>query len=298
MWEYNGVKERHPDDMVLYQMGDFFEIYGEDAKEAAPELGLQLVSRAIPGGGRVEMCGFPANRLEQYLEQLRAKHDVTVSATLEGSTQRREYSVLSIDHEAEQDINAHEAEYGADGFRAFRDEEAIQAATLRELHEQYKPIVLEAVTQDIRYRNACGHSDYENAVIEGNAAIRRAVLGSGNMGLLRLYSDTPEFLQLAYSLLQLSFSGSNCVGKAAPAHIPGEDLLLLRRCLPGGFLQVFQQLDCLDIGLELGLGAAFAQVIVSDMEILGGAAQIGLVFLIRGFLGSLTLGEVCHSPFT
>ena len=99
--EYNGVKERHPDDMVLYQMGDFFEIYGEDAKEAAPELGLQLVSRAIPGGGRVEMCGFPANRLEQYLEQLRAKHDVTVSATLEGSTQRREYSVLSIDHEAE-----------------------------------------------------------------------------------------------------------------------------------------------------------------------------------------------------
>ena len=195
VWEYNGVKERHPDDMVLYQMGDFFEIYGEDAKEAAPELGLQLVSRAIPGGGRVEMCGFPANRLEQYLEQLRAKHDVTVSATLEGSAQRREYSVLSIDHEAEQDINAHDAEYGADGFRVFRDEEAIQAATLRELHEQYKPIVLEAVTQDIRYRNACGHSDYENAVIEGNAAIRRAVLGSGNMGLLRLYSDTPEFRQ-------------------------------------------------------------------------------------------------------
>jgi N12 class adenine-specific DNA methylase/adenine-specific DNA methylase len=195
VWEYNGVKERHPDDMVLYQMGDFFEIYGEDAKEAAPELGLQLVSRAIPVGGRVEMCGFPANRLEQYLEQLRAKHDVTVSATLEGSTQRREYSVPSIDHEAEQDINAHEAEYGADGFQAFRDEEAIQAATLRELHEQYKPIVLEAVTQDIRYRNACGHSDYENAVIEGNAAIRRAVLGAGNMGLLRLYSDTPEFRQ-------------------------------------------------------------------------------------------------------
>lgn len=65
--------------------------------------------------------------------------------------------------------------------------------TLWELHEQYKPIVLEAVTQDIRYRNACGHSDYENAVIEGNAAIRRAVLGADNMGLLRLYSDTPEF---------------------------------------------------------------------------------------------------------
>ncbi len=195
VWEYNGVKERHPDDLVLYQMGDFFELYGEDAREAAPELGLQLVSRAIPGGGRVEMCGFPANRLDQYLEQLRVRHDVTVSAASEGSAQRREYSVLSIDHEAEQDINAREAEYGADGFRVLRDEEAMQAATVRELHEQYKSIVLEAVTQDTAYRNACGHSDYENAVIEGNAAIHRAVLGAGNMGLLRAYSDMPEFRQ-------------------------------------------------------------------------------------------------------
>ena len=166
VWEYNGVKERHPDDLVLYQMGDFFELYGEDAREAAPELGLQLVSRAIPGGGRVEMCGFPANRLNQYLEQLRATHDVTVSAASEGSAQRREYSVLSTGHEAQQ-----------------------------EPYEQYKSIVLEAVTQDTAYRNACGHSDYENAVIEGNAAIHRAVLGAGNMGLLRAYSDMPEFRQ-------------------------------------------------------------------------------------------------------
>ena len=195
VWEYNGVKERHPDDLVLYQMGDFFELYGEDAREAAPELGLKLVSRAIPGGGRVEMCGFPANRLNQYLEQLRVRHDVTVSAASEGSVQRREYSVLSIDHEAEQDINAREAEYGADGFRVLRDEEAMQAATLREPYEQYRSIVLEAVTQDTAYRNACGHSDYENAVIEGNAAIHRAVLGAGNMGLLRAYSDMPEFRQ-------------------------------------------------------------------------------------------------------
>ena len=100
MWEYNGVKERHPDDLVLYQMGDFFELYGEDAREAAPELGLQLASRAIPAGGRVEMCGFPANRLNQCLEQLRVRHNVTVSAASEGSAQRREYSVLSTSHEA------------------------------------------------------------------------------------------------------------------------------------------------------------------------------------------------------
>ena len=200
VWEYNGVKERHPDDMVLYQMGDFFEMYGEDARAAAQELNLHLATRAIPGGGRVEMCGIPANQLEQVVEQLRDKHDVTVSAVPEGGKERQEYSLPSIDHEAERDINAHEAEFGADGTRVFRDTEAEPAKpTIRELHEQYKPIVLEAVIQDTAYRNACGHSDRENAVIEGNAAIRRAVLGSGNMGLLRLYSDVPEFRQLSYS---------------------------------------------------------------------------------------------------
>ena len=67
--------------------------------------------------------------------------------------------------------------------------------TLRELHEKYKPIILEAVTEDTRYRNACGHSDYESAVIEGRSAIRRAVLASGNKELLHLYSYTPEFRQ-------------------------------------------------------------------------------------------------------
>ena len=195
VWEYNGVKERHPDDLVLYQMGDFFELYGEDARTAAAELNLNLFSRSIPGGGRVEMCGFPANQLEQIVEQLRDKHDVTISAVQNGSTQRREYSMPSIDHEADQAIDTHEAEFGADGFRAFPDEEAIQNATVRELHERYKPIVLEAVTQDIRYRNACAHSDRENAVIEGNAAVRRAVLGADDVQLIKLYSDMPEFRQ-------------------------------------------------------------------------------------------------------
>ena len=75
------------------------------------------------------------------------------------------------------------------------DYEAVVKPTLRELHEKYKPIILEAVTEDTRYRNACGHSNYESAVIEGRSAIRRAVLASGNKELLHLYSYTPEFRQ-------------------------------------------------------------------------------------------------------
>ena len=195
IWEYNGVKERHPDNLVLYQMGDFFELYGEDARTAAAELDLNLFSRSIPGGGRVEMCGFPVNQLEQTVERLRDKHDVTVSAQQEGSAQRREYNVLSIDHEAEQAIDAHEAEFGADGFRAFPDAEAGKAATLRELHEKFKPIVVDAVIQDARYGNVCSDGDRERAVIEGRAAVQRAVLSSGNRELLHLYSHIPEFRQ-------------------------------------------------------------------------------------------------------
>ena len=45
------------------------------------------------------------------------------------------------------------------------------------------------------YRNACVHSDRENAVIEGNAAIRRAILGSSDLELIRLYSDVLVFRQ-------------------------------------------------------------------------------------------------------
>ena len=74
-------------------------------------------------------------------------------------------------------------------------EEETPKPTLREQFEQYKPVVTAAISEDVAYRNACGHSDRENAVIEGNAAVRRAVLASKNMELIRLYSDVPEFRQ-------------------------------------------------------------------------------------------------------
>ena len=74
-------------------------------------------------------------------------------------------------------------------------EEEISKPTLREQFEQYKPVVVAAISEDVAYRNACGHSDRENAAIECNAAVRRAVLASGDMELIRLFSDIPEFRQ-------------------------------------------------------------------------------------------------------
>ena len=65
--------------------------------------------------------------------------------------------------------------------------------TLEELLEQYKSVVTAAISEDMAYRNACGHSDHENAVIEGNAAVRRAILDSGDIQLIKHYSDMPDF---------------------------------------------------------------------------------------------------------
>ena len=74
-------------------------------------------------------------------------------------------------------------------------EDAPAAPTVREGYDRYKPIVTDLVLADVPYRNACAHSDHESAVIEGNAAIKRAVLQSGDLELIRLYSDVPEFRQ-------------------------------------------------------------------------------------------------------
>ena len=192
--DYNAVKEAHPDDLVLFQVGDFFELYGEDAKQAAELLDLNLTTRAIPGAGRVEMCGVPSHNLEMYVEKLRDKYDVTIAEAPDFRGERHIYTLRSIDHEAEAAINAYEAEFGADGTRVFRDPAAEQVQpTVQERLEHYRPVVMAAVSEDTAYRNACGHSDRENAEIECNAAVRRAVLNSKDMELIRLFSDMPEF---------------------------------------------------------------------------------------------------------
>ena len=192
--DYNAIKEAHPDDIVLFQVGDFFEMYGEDAKQAAELLALNLTTRAIPGAGRVEMCGVPSHNLEMYVEKLRDKYDVTIAEAPDFRGERHIYTLRSVDHEAEAAINAYEAEFGADGTRVFRDPAAdVPQPTVQDRLEHYRPVVMAAVSEDTAYRNACGHSDRENAEIECNAAVRRAVLNSKDMELIRLFSDMPEF---------------------------------------------------------------------------------------------------------
>ena len=192
--DYNSIKEAHPDDIVLFQVGDFFELYGEDAKQAAELLALNLTTRAIPGAGRVAMCGVPAHNLENYVEELRDKYDVTIAAAPDFRGERRVYTLRSVDHEAEAAIDAYEAEFGADGTRVFRDPAAEQPQpTVAELFEGYKLTVGNALVADDAFLNACRNSDRENAYLEGAAAIRRIVTESGDLQLTRLYFDMPAF---------------------------------------------------------------------------------------------------------
>ena len=116
--EYNRIKEAHPEELVLFQRGDFYEIYGEDARQASDLTQLLLHSRTIPGIGDTEEADFPYYTLDQVSEKLRDKYDLAIASIGEnGSYEIRR--VLSIDHEAAQAIDAHEAEFGADGSHAF-----------------------------------------------------------------------------------------------------------------------------------------------------------------------------------
>ena len=192
--DYNAIKEAHPDDIVLFQVGAFFEMYGEDAKQAAELLDLNLTTRAIPGAGRVEMCGVPSHNLEMYVEKLRDKYDVTIAEAPDFRAERHIYTLRSIDHEAEAAINAYEAEFGADGTRVFRDPAAEQVQpTVQELFGRYRLSVGNALSKDEAFINACRNSDRQNAYLEGAAAIRRIVMASEDLQLTRLYFDMPSF---------------------------------------------------------------------------------------------------------
>ena len=101
--EYTAIKESHPNHLVLYQVGDFFELFGEDAKNAAAVLELTLTTRPIGSVGRVEMCGLPAHALEQNVEKLRGQYDVAISTVDEktGAYQTRTMAALMTGAEPE-----------------------------------------------------------------------------------------------------------------------------------------------------------------------------------------------------
>jgi DNA mismatch repair protein MutS len=84
MKQYQQVKAKHPDTILLFRMGDFYETFEEDAKTAAKVLGITLTKRGNGAAGEVPLAGFPHHALDTYLPRLvKAGHRVAICEQLE-----------------------------------------------------------------------------------------------------------------------------------------------------------------------------------------------------------------------
>ena len=96
--QYNELKAENADKLFLYQVGDFFEALGEDAKDMAEALDLQLTHRTIGDNVTVDMVGVPKHRLEIYLDMLTDRgFDVAVCSLENG--ERKTYTIVSQNKE-------------------------------------------------------------------------------------------------------------------------------------------------------------------------------------------------------
>ncbi|HNR43354.1 MAG TPA: DNA mismatch repair protein MutS, partial [Bacteroidales bacterium] len=84
MKQYYNVKSKHPDAILLFRVGDFYETFGEDAVKASEILGITLTRRANGSASFVELAGFPYHALDTYLPRLvRAGQRVAICEQLE-----------------------------------------------------------------------------------------------------------------------------------------------------------------------------------------------------------------------
>jgi DNA mismatch repair protein MutS len=84
MKQYNNIKTKHPDAILLFRVGDFYETFGEDAIRASEILGITLTRRANGSASFVELAGFPYHALDTYLPRLvRAGQRVAICEQLE-----------------------------------------------------------------------------------------------------------------------------------------------------------------------------------------------------------------------
>jgi len=84
MKQYNGIKEKHPDAILLFRVGDFYETFGDDAIRASEILGITLTKRANGSASSIPLAGFPFHALDTYLHKLvRAGQRVAICEQLE-----------------------------------------------------------------------------------------------------------------------------------------------------------------------------------------------------------------------
>jgi len=102
MQQYLGIKAGYPDTLVFYRMGDFYELFYDDAEKAARLLGITLTQRGASNGVPIKMAGVPFHSVEQYLARLvKAGEAVAICeqigdpATSKGPVERRVVRVVT-----------------------------------------------------------------------------------------------------------------------------------------------------------------------------------------------------------
>ena len=84
MKQFRDAKRSHPDSIMLFRMGDFYETFEEDAVIASKILGITLTKRANGAASSVPLAGFPYHSLDQYLHKLlKAGHRVAICEQVE-----------------------------------------------------------------------------------------------------------------------------------------------------------------------------------------------------------------------
>src|SRR5215469_840233 len=84
MQQHRAIKQRYPDAILLFRVGDFYETFGEDAIVASKVLGITLTKRNNGAAASAELAGFPHHALDSYLHKLvKAGHRVAVCDQLE-----------------------------------------------------------------------------------------------------------------------------------------------------------------------------------------------------------------------
>ena len=84
MKQYNQIKAKYPEALLLFRVGDFYETFGQDAVVASKVLGIVLTKRGAGSSSETELAGFPHHSLESYLPKLvRAGHRVAICDQLE-----------------------------------------------------------------------------------------------------------------------------------------------------------------------------------------------------------------------
>src|SRR5512139_1570425 len=97
MEQFLEIKAAHPSLLLFYRMGDFYELFFEDAEIASQALGIVLTKRGKHLGQDIPMCGVPVERSDDYLHRLIAKgHRVAVCEQMEDPAAARKRGNKSV----------------------------------------------------------------------------------------------------------------------------------------------------------------------------------------------------------